>query len=94
MPDVHPHALKGAIASVAVMWRLPVLCARDPDDALRILQFLAHQLRDSDGGLGQPASLPESTDCEGSTASTWHRLPRSHGERGPARRVFRVSTIV
>ena len=25
MPDVHPHALKGAIVSLAVMWRLPVL---------------------------------------------------------------------
>jgi len=51
MPDVHPHALKGAMASLAVMWRLPVLCARDPDDSLRILRFLAHQLGDSDDGL-------------------------------------------
>jgi ERCC4-type nuclease len=32
MPDVHPHALKGAMVSLAVMWRLPVLCARDPND--------------------------------------------------------------
>jgi DNA excision repair protein ERCC-4 len=44
MPDVHPHALKGAMASLAVMWRLPVLCARDPEDSLRILRFLADQL--------------------------------------------------
>ena len=51
MPDVHPHALKGAMVSLAVMWRLPVLCARDPDDALRILRFLAHQLSDSDDGI-------------------------------------------
>lgn len=36
MPDVHPHALKGAIVSLAVMWRLPVLHARDPEDSLRI----------------------------------------------------------
>ena len=48
MPDVHPHALKGAIVSLAVMWRLPVLHARDPEDALRILQLLAHQARNSD----------------------------------------------
>ena len=48
MPDVHPHALKGAMASLAVMWRLPMLCARDPEDSLRILRFLAHQLRSSD----------------------------------------------
>ena len=39
------------MASLAVMWRLPVLCARDPDDSLRILRFLAHQLGDSDDGL-------------------------------------------
>jgi ERCC4-type nuclease len=51
MPEVHPHALKGAMASLAVMWRLPVLWARDPEDSLRILRFLAHQHRTSDGGL-------------------------------------------
>jgi DNA excision repair protein ERCC-4 len=51
MPDVHPHALKGAMASLAVMWRLPVLWARDPEDSLRILRFLAQQLRSSDIGL-------------------------------------------
>jgi ERCC4-type nuclease len=43
MPDVHPHALKGALLSLAVMWRLPVICAHDPEDSLRILQFLASQ---------------------------------------------------
>jgi len=42
------HALKGAIVSLAVMWRLPVLHARDPEDALRILRFLAQQVRDSE----------------------------------------------
>jgi ERCC4-type nuclease len=45
MPDVHPHSLKGAIVSLAVMWRLPVLHARDPDDSLLILRFLAQQMR-------------------------------------------------
>lgn len=48
MPDVHPHALTGAIVSLAVMWRLPVLRARDPEDSLRILRFLARQSCDSD----------------------------------------------
>ena len=48
MPDVHPHALKGAIVSLAVIWRLPVLHARDPEDALRILRFLAQQVGDSE----------------------------------------------
>ena len=32
------------MVSLAVMWRLPVLHARDPEDSLRILRFLAHQL--------------------------------------------------
>lgn len=51
MPDVHPHALKGAMVSLAVMWRLPVLCARNPEDSLRILRFLANQLGTSDDGV-------------------------------------------
>jgi ERCC4-type nuclease len=51
MPDVHPHALKGAIVSLAVMWRLPVLYARDPEDSLRILRRLAVQLRSSGDGV-------------------------------------------
>jgi len=29
------------MVSLAVMWRLPVLCARDPEDSFRILRFLA-----------------------------------------------------
>lgn len=48
MPDVHPHALKGALVSLAVMWRLPVLHARDPEDSLRILRFLAQQVGNSE----------------------------------------------
>lgn len=43
MPDIHPHALKGATVSLAVMWRLPVIYASDPEDSLRVLRFLAHQ---------------------------------------------------
>ena len=34
--------------ALAVMWRLPVLHARDPEDALRILRFLAQQVGDSE----------------------------------------------
>ena len=48
MTDVHPHALKGAIVSLALMWRLPVLCARDPEDSLRILRLLARQVRNAE----------------------------------------------
>ena len=43
LPNVHPHALKGAVISLAVMWRLPVLYARDPADSLRVLRDLADQ---------------------------------------------------
>ena len=53
MPDVHPHALKGAMVSLAVMWRLPVLRARDPENSLRVLRFVAHQLRNSDPAILQ-----------------------------------------
>ncbi len=51
MPQIHPHALKGAMASLAVMWRLPVLLARDAEDSLTILRFLANQLDGSRSGL-------------------------------------------
>lgn len=51
MPDVHPNALEGAMVSLAVMWRLPVLHARDPEDSLRILRLLAHQARQSGEGV-------------------------------------------
>jgi ERCC4-type nuclease len=44
LPDVHPHALDGAIASLAVMWRLPVLQARDPEDSLRLFRFISAQI--------------------------------------------------
>jgi DNA excision repair protein ERCC-4 len=51
MPDVHPHTLKGALVSLAVMWRLPVIHARDPEDSMRILGFLARQLAQSAPGI-------------------------------------------
>ena len=43
MPAVHPHALEGALVSLAAMWRLPVLHSPDPEHSLRILQVLADQ---------------------------------------------------
>jgi DNA excision repair protein ERCC-4 len=43
IPDVHPHALEGALVSLAAMWRLPVLHSLDPEHSLRILRFLADQ---------------------------------------------------
>jgi Fanconi anemia group M protein len=42
-PDVHPHALEGALVSLAAMWRLPVLQSSTPEHSLRILRFLADQ---------------------------------------------------
>lgn len=44
MPDVHPHAIQGALLSIAAMWRLPVLHTLDADDSFRMLQFLAAQV--------------------------------------------------
>lgn len=43
LPDVHPRALEGAIASLAVMWRLPVLRTQDPEASLRLFGFIAAQ---------------------------------------------------
>lgn len=51
MPQIHQHALKGALTSLVVMWRLPVLFARDPEESLTIFRLLANQLRSSHGGL-------------------------------------------
>ncbi len=51
MPAVHRHALKGAVISLAVMWRLPVLYARDPEESLLVLRMLSHQVR-CDGECG------------------------------------------
>jgi DNA excision repair protein ERCC-4 len=45
MPDVHPHAVQGALVSLAAMWRLPVLHTVDADDSLRVMRFLAAQVR-------------------------------------------------
>jgi Fanconi anemia group M protein len=53
MPDVHAHALKGALLSLAVMWRLPVIHARNPEDSLRILRLLARQLARTSLGVLQ-----------------------------------------
>jgi Fanconi anemia group M protein len=43
-PKVHPHALKGAVLSIAVMWRVPVVF-RNPEDSLVALRILADQSR-------------------------------------------------
>lgn len=46
-PDVHPHSVEGALASIAAMWRLPVLHSADADESCRFLRFLADQAHDS-----------------------------------------------
>ena len=40
---MHPHAIEGALVSLAAMWRLPVIQSADPEHSLRILRFLADQ---------------------------------------------------
>jgi ERCC4-type nuclease len=44
VPAIHPHALEGALVSLAAMWRLPVLHSLDAEHSARILQCLAHQV--------------------------------------------------
>jgi hypothetical protein len=72
MPDVHPHALRGAVASLAVMWRLPVLVARDPDDSRKFCAYLrsksASRIRRSSDGTIESRSAcrrRSSTSCRG-----------------------------
>jgi Fanconi anemia group M protein len=43
MPNVHPHALEGALVSLATMWRLPVLHSPAPEQSFLILRILADQ---------------------------------------------------
>jgi len=44
VPAIHPHALEGALVSLAAMWRLPVLHSVDAEHSARILQCLANQV--------------------------------------------------
>jgi len=43
MPDVHRNALKGAVLSTAVSWRVPVVFSRNGEDSLLMLRLLARQ---------------------------------------------------
>ncbi len=42
-PAIHPHALKGALLSLATAWRLPVVFSRDASDSAWILRTLGRQ---------------------------------------------------
>jgi ERCC4-type nuclease len=63
MPDVHPHAFKGAIVSLAMMWRLRVVHARDPEDALWVLRSLAHP--DRQNGIRRSEAIPPKAEAPG-----------------------------
>lgn len=45
IPDVHSHALEGALISIAAMWRIPVLYSSDSEQSARMLRLLADQVR-------------------------------------------------
>jgi hypothetical protein len=45
IPDVHPHSVEGALVSIAAMWRLPILQSSDSEQSVRMLRFLADQVR-------------------------------------------------
>jgi Fanconi anemia group M protein len=47
-PRVHPHAITGAILSLAVDWRFPVLFADGPNESLLVLRLIAeHRIQPS-----------------------------------------------
>lgn len=58
-PDVHPHAVQGALVSLAAMWRLPVLHTSDPEDSLRVIRLLATQVGGSERTLRRYARKPK-----------------------------------
>jgi DNA excision repair protein ERCC-4 len=43
--DVHPHSIEGALVSIAAMWRIPMLHSSDSEQSVRMLRFLADQVR-------------------------------------------------
>jgi hypothetical protein len=74
MADVHPHALKGAVVSLAAMWRLPIIHTRDPEESLLVLRLLAQQARHAGGVLSgtignrsvwHPAGCTSFKGCQG-----------------------------
>lgn len=79
MPKVNPHALKGAAASLAVMWRLPILYSRDPEDSLLTLQFLGEQ----SGRSAQPIARRYTQKPKRSASRKLHILQGLPGT-GPA----------
>jgi Fanconi anemia group M protein len=44
IPDVHSHAVEGAVVSIAAIWRVPVLHSAEPEHSLLILRLLADQV--------------------------------------------------
>jgi ERCC4-type nuclease len=87
MPQIHQHALKGAMASLAVMWRLPVLLARDPEDSLTILRFLANQLRSSHSGLKRYDRKPKPSGFSQALCATGPAWSRSGAGASPLARI-------
>ncbi len=65
LPAVHPHAVQGAIASLAVMWRLPLIEAPTPEEALRLFRVIAAQV-----GRTRPLVLKR-----------YHRKPKRQASR-------------
>jgi len=42
-PRVHPNAISGAVLSLAIDWRLPVIFTDGPVESLLVLRLLAHR---------------------------------------------------
>jgi Fanconi anemia group M protein len=41
--DIHPHAVKGALVSVAIRWRIPILFTKDREETASLLWLIATQ---------------------------------------------------
>jgi len=47
--DIHPHAVRGAISSIALQWQIPVIFSNDPEDSALLLHLIAQQETKSPG---------------------------------------------
>lgn len=57
---VHPHALKGALLSLATAWRLPVIFSRDATESVWILEALGRQSYvDASGDIARGGYRPK-----------------------------------
>lgn len=49
--DIHPHAIKGAIVSIGIKWRMPILFTKDTEETASLLWLITTQHSEIKKGL-------------------------------------------